>query len=111
MRFMDISAFVDNSEISNFTSFYASRLDCGRIAIGDVGAELLGYMFWPNDPVQRKLGVVQIREWLEYGEQGPLPPGLRTAQQHWARFADIIHLHHDMNSGGHQQWRGGASSG
>lgn len=111
MRFMEISAFTGIGEISDLGSFYRARLNSGRNTIASAGTELLGYMCWPNDPAKRNSGVFQIREWLEYGEQGPVPAELRTIQQHWARVADIVHLHYDIDSGGHQQWRGGASLG
>ena len=36
---------------------------------------------------------------------------LKTIQQHWARVADIVHLHCDLAQGQHQKRRGGASVG
>ena len=111
MRFMNIPAFTDSAEITDLTSFYESRLTRARSAPGSAGIPLLGYMGWPNDLTERENAVAVTQEWLEYGEIGPLTPGLRTAQQHWARVADIVHLHHDIANGGHQEKRGGASVG
>jgi hypothetical protein len=111
MRFINIPAFSEGTEITDLTSFYKSRLAGGRSAPCKGGILLLGYMVWPNDTIKRENAVAVIQEWLHHGEPGPLPLGLRTAQQHWARVADIIHLHHDIATGGHQEIRGGASVG
>ena len=40
-----------------------------------------------------------------------LSRGLKIIQQHWARVADIVHLHLDLAHGGHQERRGGPSLG
>jgi hypothetical protein len=108
---MNIPAFTDSSEITDLRSFYESRLASGRTTTGSTGIQLLGYMGWPNDLTERENAGTMIRQWLEHGEIGPLPPVLRTAQHHWARIADIVHLHHDTANGGHQERRGGASVG
>src|SRR4051794_35485934 len=105
MRFINIPAFSEGTEITDLTSFYKSRLAGGRSAPCKGGILLLGYMVWPNDTIKRENAVAVIQEWLHHGEPGPLPLGLRTAQQHWARVADIIHLHHDIATGGHQEIR------
>jgi hypothetical protein len=71
---------------------------------------LVGYMAWPNDPVMRE-------RWLEAHRRNDqstineLLQGLEIVQQHWARVADIVHLHRDLALGGHQRRRGGASVG
>jgi hypothetical protein len=86
----------------------------GRL-IGDVvlwpqALPLLGYMAWPNDAAARD-------RWLEAHRRNEHPVidefvrKLKLIQQHWARTADIVHLHYDMTSGGHQERRGGPSVG
>jgi hypothetical protein len=87
----------------------------GRL-IGDVGlwpdqaVPLLGYMAWPNDAASRD-------RWLDAHRRNDQPVinefvrKLKLIQQHWARAADIVHLHYDMTSGGHQKGRGGPSVG
>ncbi len=109
MRFMNIPAFTDSSEITDLRIFYESRLASGRSAAGSAGIPLLGYMGWPNDPTERKNALAVTQEWFEYGEIGPLTPALTTIQQRWARVADIVHLHQDIANEGHQEKRGGTS--
>jgi hypothetical protein len=46
--------------------------------------------------------------WFD-GSDTSVPPELKLIQQHWARVADIVHLHWDLFHGGHQRRRGGAS--
>jgi hypothetical protein len=41
----------------------------------------------------------------------PLVGKLKLVQQHWARVADIVHLHYDLTEGKHQKARGGSSVG
>jgi hypothetical protein len=71
---------------------------------------LVGYMAWPNDPFMRE-------RWLEAHQRNDqstineLVRGLKIVQQHWARVADVVHLHLDLAHGGHQQRRGGPSLG
>jgi len=71
---------------------------------------LVGYMAWPNDPVMRQ-------RWLtayQHGDQSTineLSRGLKLTQQHWARVADIVHLHYDLAHGEHEKRRGGPSVG
>jgi hypothetical protein len=71
---------------------------------------LVGYMAWPN--------VAEARErWLnahrsdDQGAINALAKELKIIQQHWARVADIVHLHYDLTQGHHQRRRGGASVG
>jgi len=111
MRSMSIPPFENCPEITDLSEFYKARLACGLSAAGPIGVQLLGYMGWPNDASARELAVASIEQWLQRGESGPLPPKLRTIQQHWARFADIVELHYDMACGNHLESRGGASTG
>lgn len=111
MRFMSIAAFSNATEITDFPSFYKTRLASGRSTEGTAGISLLGYMIAPNDPAERDEVVKMIRDWLDHGENGPLPPRLVTRHQHWARVTDILQLHYAIAKGGHQEKRGGASLG
>jgi hypothetical protein len=71
---------------------------------------LVGYMAWPNAAETRG-------RWLnahrcdDQGAINALAKELKIIQQHWARVADIVHLHYDLTQGHHQQRRGGASVG
>ena len=71
---------------------------------------LVGYLAWPSDPVMRE-------RWLETHQRNDqstineLMQRLKIIQQHWARIADIVHLHQDLAHGRHQERRGGASVG
>jgi len=71
---------------------------------------LLGHMAWPNDPVM-------FERWLEAHRRddasaiSELTQGLTIIEQHWARVADIVHLHYDLAHGRHQERRGGTSIG
>jgi hypothetical protein len=108
---MNLPVFKESPVITDLRTFYETRLALGRTATASKGVQLLGYMGWPHDLTERRTAVAQIQEWYEYGEIGPLPPGLRTIQQHWARVADIVHLHHDIADDGRQERRGGPSVG
>jgi len=76
----------------------------------DQAVPLLGYMAWPNDPAM-------FERWLEAHRRddesaiSELTQGLTLVEQHWARVADIVHLHYDLAQGRHQMQRGGASVG
>src|SRR3954469_10021566 len=94
MRSMSIPPFENCSEFTDLASYYKTRLASGRSGEGSIGIRLLGYMGWPNDDSSRQRAVALIEQWLACGERGPLPPMLRTIQQHWVRFADIIQLHY-----------------
>jgi hypothetical protein len=76
----------------------------------DQGLPLVGYMAWPNAAEARE-------RWLnahrcdDRGAIDALAKKLKIVQQHWARVADVVHLHYDLTQGHHQQRRGGASVG
>jgi hypothetical protein len=86
------------------------RLIHDRVLWPDQALPLVGYMAWPNDPIM-------LERWLEAHRRedqstiSDLTHGLKTIQQHWARVADIVHLHQDLLHGGHQKRRGGPSVG
>lgn len=71
---------------------------------------LLGYMVWPNDPTM-------FERWLEAHRRddpsaiSELTQKLTLIEQHWARVADIVHLHYDLAHGRHLERPGGTSVG
>jgi len=71
---------------------------------------LVGYMAWPNDAAVRNRWVEAHRcnDWSAISE---LSRKFKIIQQHWARVADIVHMHSDLAQGRHQERRGGASVG
>ena len=71
---------------------------------------LVGYMAWPDDPIMRERWV-EAHQSKDQSAINDLLEGLKIIQQHWARVADIVHLHQDIALGGHQQRRGGPSVG
>jgi hypothetical protein len=86
------------------------RVTKGLVLWPDQAVPLVGYMAWPNVAEARK-------RWLnahrcdDQGAFNALAIKLKIIQQHWARVADIVHLHNDLTRGHHQRRRGGASVG
>ena len=74
----------------------------------DQALPLVGYMAWPDDSIMRE-------RWLEAHQRNDqstikeLTQGLKIVQQHWARVADMVHLHMDLTHSGRQRRRGGPS--
>jgi len=76
----------------------------------DHAPPLVGYMAWPNDPITRERWLLAHRRDDEPAISD-IARGLATIQRHWARVADIVHLHYDLVHGRHQERRGGVSVG
>ena len=97
-------------QITEVEALIKGRLIGGVGVWSDQAVPLLGYMAWPNAAASRD-------RWLEADRRNDQPVvnafvrKLKLTQQHWARAADIVHLHYDMTSGGHQKRRGGPSVG
>jgi hypothetical protein len=97
-------------QIADLGLLIKGRLFRDLVVWPDQAVPLVGYMAWPNDPTIRE-------RWLEAHRRNDdstisdLARGLTTIQQHWARVADIVHLHYDLVHGRHQARRGGASVG
>jgi hypothetical protein len=111
MRTMQIRWFPGAQiQITELEALIEGRLIGDVVGWPDQAVPLLGYMAWPNDAAARA-------RWLEaHGRNDhrlidELIGKTMLIQQHWARAADILHLHYDMTSGGHQQRRGGPSVG
>jgi hypothetical protein len=111
MRTMQIRPFPGTQmQIGDLGLLIKGRLLRDLVVWPDQAVPLVGYMAWPNDPIIRE-------RWLEAHRRNDdstisdLARGLTIIQQHWARVADIVHLHNDLVHGRHQERRGGASVG
>jgi hypothetical protein len=111
MRTMQIRPFPGpKMQIADLGLLIKARLIRDLVFWPDQAVPLVGYMAWPNDPIIRE-------RWLEAHRRNDdsiisdLARGLTLVQQHWARVADIVHLHYDLVHGRHQERRGGASVG
>jgi hypothetical protein len=97
-------------EITDLESLIKGRLIKGLVLWPHQAASLVGYMAWPNDLLVRN-------KWIENHRRNDEEAinlcvrGLKIVQQHWARVADVVHLHRDLAQGGHLKARGGASVG
>jgi hypothetical protein len=111
MRTMQIRRFPGaQMQIADLGLLIKERLIRDLVVWPDQAVPLVGYMSWPNDPIMRE-------RWLEAHRRddpsaiSDLAQGLTLIEQHWARVADIVHLHYDLVRGRHQERRGGASVG
>jgi hypothetical protein len=97
-------------EITDLESLIKGRLIKDLILWPHQAASLVGFMAWPNDLLVRNKWIEGHRrndeEAINFGVRG-----LKIIQQHWARVADIVYLHRDIEQGEHQKARGGASVG
>ncbi len=107
---MEIRPFPRSAtQIADLESLLKGRLINRMVLWPDQAVPLVGYMAWPNDPVERQ-------RWLNTDQSDDamveaLFRQLKNIQQHWARVADIVHLFYDLAQGQHQKRRGGASVG
>lgn len=98
-------------QIVDLESVIKRRLIEGLVIWPDQAAPLVGYMAWPNDDAQRECWLDVHQGRIDEPDTGVFPRGFKIIQQHWARVADIVHLHYDLDQGRHQERRGGASVG
>jgi hypothetical protein len=108
---MEIKPFpAPKREITDIGSLIKDRLTRGLILWPEQAASVVGHMVWPDDLLRRIKWIENHRrndeEAINLGAHG-----LKIVQQHWARVADIVHLHRDLAQGGHQKVRSGASVG
>jgi hypothetical protein len=111
MRFMEIRGFPGSKiQLTDLGWLIKVRVTKDLIFWPDQAVPLVGYMAWPN--------AAEMRErWLnahrcdDQAAIKALAAKLKIVQQHWARVADIVHLHYDLSQGQHQKRRGGASVG
>ena len=111
MRAMQIRPFPGGRmQFTDLGSLIRKRLIRDLVVWPEQAVPLVGYMAWPNDSIIRD-------RWLEAHRRNDestisdLARRLTIIQQHWARVADIVHLHYDLVQGPHQERRGGASVG
>jgi hypothetical protein len=64
-------------------------------------------MAHPNDTKARASLFLTLKGWF-FGSP-IVPRRMRQMQREWVRIGDIFNLHHDMQAGGHQLYRGGPS--
>jgi hypothetical protein len=108
---MQISGFPGAQiEITDLETLIKSRLINGEVVWPDQAAPLVGYIAWPSHETKRKSWIDAHRR-SDQSAIETLGRKLKNTQQHWARVADIIHLHSDLANGGHQGARAGASVG
>jgi hypothetical protein len=111
MRTMEIRPFagapIQNADLGSLVKSLADE----EVLTPEQALALVGYMAWPNDSTARS-------HWLDVNQApfsrpafDPLARKLKLIQQHWARVADIVHNHYDLDGGQHQKARGGASVG
>ena len=97
-------------QITDVGSLIKVRLIDDLVVWPNQALPLVGYMAWPNDPAAHNRWLVAHRCDDQSGVS-ELARKLKTVQQHWARVADIVHLHRDLAHGQHQVRRGGSSVG
>jgi hypothetical protein len=97
-------------QITDLEFLIKTRLTNDLVLWPDQAVALVGYMAWPSDPVTRELWFTAHQQ-NDHAAISELTQRLNIIQQHWARVADIVHLHQDLVHGGHQKRRGGASVG
>jgi hypothetical protein len=111
MRVLVIRGFPGSKiQLTDLGWLIKARVTKDLVLCPDQAVPLVGYMAWPN--------AADVRErWLnahrcdDHGAINAFAKKLKIIQQHWARVADIVHLHYDLTQGNHQQRRGGASVG
>src|SRR5262249_16123918 len=111
MRIMEIPGFPGAKiQLTDLGWLIKVRVTKDLIFWPDQAVPPVGYMAWANAP--------ELREhWLnahrcdDQAAIKALAAKLKIIQQHWARVADIVHLHYDLARGQHQKRRGGASVG
>jgi hypothetical protein len=140
MRVMDIYRFYDgpNGSYENIGDLIKKRLVENIALFPHQSSRLISYIAWPNDETARdgwmRVHVNSAAAARESNDRTGNQPRettskvdphwaaawetpevflrrLKLIQQHWARAADILHLHYDLAQGGHQKRRGGPSVG
>ncbi len=112
MRTMQIRRFPGAKiQITDLEFLIKQRLIGGLVVWPDQAQPLVGYMVWPNDAAARSRWLDAHRRRIGEPATSVFAHRLKIIQQHWARVADIVHLHYDLDQGRHQERRGGASVG
>jgi hypothetical protein len=98
-------------QIADLEFLIKQRLIGGLVVWPDQAQPLVGYMVWPNDAAARSRWLDAHRRRIGEPATSVFARRLKIIQQHWARVADIVHLHYDLDQGRHQERRGGRASG
>jgi hypothetical protein len=111
MRTMEIHPFPGPQiQITDLGLLIEPRLFDDLVIWPNQALPLVGYMAWPNDAAARNRWV-EAHRCNDRSAISELARKLKIIQQHWARVADIVHMHSDLAQGRHQERRGGASVG
>jgi hypothetical protein len=111
MRIMEIRGFPGAKvQLTDLGWLIKIRLPKDLILWPDQAVPLVGYLAWPSEAEIRARWLNAHRS-QNQAAINALAKKLKTIQQHWARVADIVHLHYDLAQGQHQKRRGGASVG
>ncbi len=110
MRIMEIPRFSRAIKVADLDALIKTRLTRKFVIWPKQAVPLVGYMAWPNDARARNNWHEVGQKWFDQSDLS-VPPKLKIIQQHWARVADILHLHYDLTKGHHQKRRGGPSIG
>ena len=112
MRTMLIRPFPRRrTQITDLESLIKGRLINDVVLWPSQALSLVGYMAWPNDDAARTNWLDAHRCCADLSAKELSALRLNIIQKHWARVADIVHLHYDLAQGDHQKRRGGASLG
>jgi hypothetical protein len=98
-------------KITDLGSIIKRRLRGERVIWPDQAVRLVGYMAWPNSVTARRRWLAAHCSPIDQPAIKRLTGRLKIVQQHWARVADIVHMHNDLTHGKHQKARGGSSLG
>jgi len=110
MRVMQIPRFPRAIKVADLDALIKTRLTHEVVIWPKQAVPLVGYMAWPIDSLARNNWHEAAQKWFDQSDVS-VPPKLKIIQQHWARVADIFHLHYDLTQGQHQERRGGPSVG
>src|SRR5215475_10055164 len=100
MRTMQIRPFRGQKiQIADPGFLIKDRLIRELVLWPDQALPLVGYMAWPDDPIMRERWV-EAHQSKDQSAINDLLEGLKIIQQHWARVADMVHLHMDLTHSG-----------
>ena len=111
MRVMELPPFRQRIEITDLENLYRTRLSLTLDLRTSAAIPLLCYMGWPNDSAAREAAIRMLARWLDAGDDNDAAKHLAEIDEDWGHVADLVHLHLDIDQGGHQKSRGGASVG
>src|SRR5260370_24682986 len=112
MRTMLIRPFPRRrTQITDLESLIKGRLINDVVLWPSQALWLVGYMAWPNDDTARTNWLDAHRCCADLSAKELSALRLNIIRKHWARVADIVHMHYDLAQGHHQKRRVGARPG